>query len=528
MRRRDERGAVALMTAAVMLVLVLIAAFAVDLGMQRVARRDMQSLADVVALDLVRELDDGRTVAELTPLMPGLALASRSRNNDTLGEVPDLEVELGELEPDGTFVELSGGAVPSAVRVTSATTVAFAFTPGSGGAVRQAVAGLASGACFGIGSYAARLDTDSSPVLGPLLGALGSGVTLSAADYRGLASTDVRLTELLGANLAAGTLEELIRADQLVRLGDVYLAMASVLERNGGHAAQVTVLRNLAASVGNVQLGAGDLLGLGTGGTAGLDADLNLYDLVTASAAAANGQNAIAIPQAGVNLGPLADVQSSLRVIEPMKQGCGRQNDPGAIASSTQAVLTLSSDAADVTVPGLLGTNVSLSGTVGVAAADGRLTDVRCDPLGITVSVSDGLIEVDLRLEVTVYARVLGLRIEVARGPITIRGTKSSVGDAVINIVGDDYDTGVRVGNGSSGLPALTVDTSEVRLVGLPIGVTLGPILSALTSGLVNPLVQALDTSLVAPVLNSLGLDLSGADVRARPTPRCGEPALRG
>ena len=229
--------------------------------------------------------------------------------------------------------------------------------------------------------------------------------------------------------------------------------------------------------MGDVQLGAGDLLGLGTGGTDGLDADLNLYDLVTASAAAATGQNAIAIPQAGVNLGPLANVQSSLRVIEPMKQGCGRRNDPGAVASSTQALLTLSSNAADVTVPGLLGTNVSLSGTVGVAGADGRLTDVRCDPPGITVSVSDGLIEVDLRLEVTVYARVLGIRIAVARGPITIRGTKSSVGDAVINILGEDYDTGVRVGNGSSGLPALTVDTSGVRLIGLPVGVVLAPIL---------------------------------------------------
>ena len=58
--------------------------------------------------------------------------------------------------------------------------------------MRTAVAGLSSGACFGIGSYAARLDTDSSPVLGELLGALGSGVSLSAADYNGLASTDVQ------------------------------------------------------------------------------------------------------------------------------------------------------------------------------------------------------------------------------------------------------------------------------------------------------------------------------------------------
>jgi uncharacterized membrane protein len=441
-----------------------------------------------------------------------------------------LGVDLGELNASGDFVKLTASAaVPTAVKVTSSTSVGFAFVPGSGDAVRSAVANADSGACFTIGSYAARLDTSTSPILGTLLGAMGSNVALGVADYNGLVTTDVSLLDLLSVELAAGTVNELIKGNQLIGLGDFYLAAAQVLENQGGSAAQVLLLEQMAASVDNVQFNAGDLLALGNGADSGLDADLNLYDLVTAAAAAATGQNAIVIPQLAVNLGPLANVQSSLYVIEALKPGCGRKNSVGATASSTQVSLTLSATAADVTVPGLLRTNVSLSGTVGAASAEGQLTDVRCNPPGITVAVTDGLIDVDLTLQVSVYANVILLgTIKVAEGPITIKGSKSSNGVAVINIVGDDYETATRVGNGSSGLPALTVNTSGFKLIGLPLGVLLAPILNSLTAGLVNPLVAGLDTVLVAPLLNSLGLDLSGADVRARPTPKCGEPALRG
>lgn len=527
-RQRDERGAVALVVGAISLVLVLIAAFAVDLGVQRVARRDMQSLADVVALDLVRELDGTRTVATLTPLMPALALASQKRNESTVGETPVLAVDLGKVDETGDFLPLVGTAIPTAVKVTSSTSVGFAFVPGSGSATRGAVASLEAGACFTIGSYVARLDTNSSPILGTLLGGLGSGVALSAVDYNGLANTEVGLLDLLAADAGVGTLDELVRGDELVSLGDFYLLTAEALRRQGGSAAEIALLESLAVDVDHLNFRAGDVLGLDTEGTSGLDSSLNLYDLVTAGAAAATGENAISIPQLGVNLGLLANVQSSLSVIEPLKQACGRKNNLGARASSTQISLALSAAAADVSVPGLLRTNVALGGTVSVASADGQLTDVSCDPLGVTVSVTDGLIDVDLTLQVTVSLRVLGIVIPVAGGPITIKGSKSSTGDAVVVVVDDDYETGTRVGNGSSGLPNLTVNTAGFQLIGLPLGVALAPILNSLTSGLINPLIQSLDTVLVAPLLNSLGLDLSGVDVRARPVPKCGEPSLVG
>ncbi|MFL6156446.1 MAG: pilus assembly protein TadG-related protein, partial [Marmoricola sp.] len=72
-RRRNEQGVVAVVVAIVTcFTLIPIAALAVDIGVQRVARRDAQSVADVVALDLARQLD-GRTYAQLSPTMQTLA-----------------------------------------------------------------------------------------------------------------------------------------------------------------------------------------------------------------------------------------------------------------------------------------------------------------------------------------------------------------------------------------------------------------------------------------------------------------------
>lgn len=527
---RDERGAVAvIMGAGLTLVLLLIAAFAVDLGMQRTARRDMQALADVVALDLARNID-GRTRSALAATMDAEMAKSVARNDDTVGDAPDMEWDLGKMV-DGDYQSVGAAEVPNAVRVTADTTVDFAFGGitgvASGDAGRTAVAQSEGGACFALGSYAARIDTSTSPILGPLLGVLGSNVNVSAIDYNGLANAKIRLLDLIGANVGAGTLEELIQGNQLLSLGDFYVATAEVLSKDG-QAASAALLQAMAVGLGDVELEAGDLIDLGTGGSNGLDADLNLLDIVTAAAAAATGKNALTVPQASVNLGPLANVGVNLTAIEAPTVGCGRKNDSSAQAKSTQVQVNLSANAVNLNLL-LAGTDVRLSGSVSVAQASGRLTDVRCDPTGLTIQVSDGLLNVDLRLQVTVYANILGIRIPVVGGPITIKGQSTSGGTAQIEIANDsDYDALSTYGSGSSGLPVLTVNTSGLALIGVPVGIVLGPIVNTLVSGLVNPLVQGLDSNLLSPLLNTLGIDLSGADIKKFRTPKCDAPKLVG
>lgn len=527
----DERGAVAvLMGIGITFVLVIVAAFAVDLGLQRAARRDMQALADVVALDLARNLD-GRTAGALASVMNTEMAKSIDRNGKTVGAAPDLDWDLGKFK-DAVFTPVSSTSeVPNAVRVTANTTVDFALGDvtgmATGDAHRTAIAQSEGGACYTLGSYAARVNTGASPILGPLLGALGSNINVSAIDYNGLANANVKLLDLLGVGVGAGTLESLVQGNQLLSLGDFYLATANVLAQNG-QAAFVSVLQAMAVGVDDVMLNAGDLIDLGTTGSNGLDADVNLLDLVTAAASAATGENALTVPQASVNLGPLANVGVNLTAIEAPRLACGRKNDTSSQAKSTQVTVNLSARALNLNLL-LAGTDVQLSGSVNVAQATGQLTDVRCDPTGITIQVTNGLLNVDLRLEVTVYANVLGIRIPVVRGPITIKGQSTSGGTAVIELANDgDYDVLSEVGAGSSGLPVLTVNTSGLALVGLPVGIVLGPIVSGLVSGLVNPLVQGLDSALLSPLLNSLGIDLSGADIKKFRTPKCDSPKLVG
>lgn len=524
-RSRDERGAVAVILGlGLAVVLITVAGLTIDIGLQRTARRDMQALADVVALDLARNLD-GRTRAALASTMDAEMAKSMARNGDTVGGTPDLTWDLGKMV-DGEYVTVGAGEVPNAVRVRADTTVDFALDGitgvATGDAHRTAIAQSEGGACFSIGSYAARVNTGASPILGPLLGALGSNINVSAIDYNGLANADVKLLDLLGVNVGAGTMEGLIEGGQLVSLGDFYVATAELLSKQGD-AASASLLQAMAVGVHDIQLNAGDLLDLGTGGSNGLDADLNLLDLVTAAAAAATGEHALVVPQAGVNLGPLANVGVDLTAIEAPRMACGRKNQVSA--TSTQVTVNLSASALKLDLALVGKTDITLSGSINVARASGALTDVRCEPTGLTIVVSDGLLNVDLRLQVTVYA----LGIPVVGGPITIKGSTTTSGTANIEITSDgDYDVATTIGSGSSGLPTLAVNTSGVKLIGLPLGVVLAPIINGLVSGLVNPLVSALDTNLLSPLLNTLGIDLSGADIYKFRTPKCDAPKLVG
>ena len=147
-RRPDDRGAVAVFLAVTVALIVGIGTLAVDLGMQRVVRRDMQALADVAALDLARELD-GRTISELAPELdrsdPSSALSSVLAGNDTtLGSDPVVTVTWGAWQ-GGMFV--ADVDPPSAVRVVAAADTDFAFAVGRGGASRTAYGVSATTAC---------------------------------------------------------------------------------------------------------------------------------------------------------------------------------------------------------------------------------------------------------------------------------------------------------------------------------------------------------------------------------------------
>src|SRR3546814_956158 len=86
-RERDESGAVAVMVGLLTVVLVGVCSLAIDIGYQRVAKRDMQAIADIVSMDMARKLD-GKTTGQLSGATWTDALAdSLNRNaNSSVGE----------------------------------------------------------------------------------------------------------------------------------------------------------------------------------------------------------------------------------------------------------------------------------------------------------------------------------------------------------------------------------------------------------------------------------------------------------
>lgn len=122
---RRDRGAVIPLVALALSTLMLGAAFSVDLGQMRAARRDLQADADFVALDAARVLD-GLTADVALPLVVAEANASATRNQYDFEPIAAEHVELGIWLPN-TFTPVSGTQIPNAVRVTLTDSVPMKF-----------------------------------------------------------------------------------------------------------------------------------------------------------------------------------------------------------------------------------------------------------------------------------------------------------------------------------------------------------------------------------------------------------------
>jgi uncharacterized membrane protein len=535
--RRSESGVVAVVVALVTcLVLVPVAALAVDIGMQRVARRDMQAVADVVALDLARQLD-GRTWAQLHGHLPQWVDKSVARNRSGPTD-PTVVAELGRVDPaaydpanpDAYFTPITSdlGGVPTAVRVTAAGTVDFSIHGGSGGVVRTAIARSESSACFRLGSYALNLDSQSSPLLNALI---GDALDVSALSYTGLANANVSLLGL-AAELGVGSTDELLALDNL-SLGELYLAAAHALQKSGGETADVTLLNNLASlGLGSLpHLGFGDLIALQPGDDAALGTSVNLLDLVATSAFIANGTNALAIPNLTATLPGLGSVTSSLQIIEGPQLACGAVGVATAHTAQVKLHVSVELDPANLLNILLLGL-VTIEGRIDVdvelAAATGTLRGVQCapgQPDGIDVEVASALSQIGVSLPLTV--KLIGIPIVSVTGGL---GTTVPAANATaqIRVPPSTYGSPVSTGTGTV-LPGLTLGDLHATLLGvIDLSLVLNAIRDVVLTPIVNPLLSTVNTALLTPLTDLLGINLAGADVFLNGPPTCGLSSLAG
>lgn len=535
-RGRGEDGVIAIVVALVVcFVMVPLAAMAVDLGVQRIARRDMQSLADVVALDVARQLD-GRTVAQLSPAIRPAVDRSVARNDSTIGATPDVSVELGLVDvaaydpeaPLAYFTAITDPqVVPNAVRVSARTSVDFTIAGGSGGAAREAVAVSNASACFKVGSFALRLGSSNSALLNLLI---GDALNVGALTYTGLAGANVSLLGL-AAELGVATPAELASIDNL-SLGRLYLALARVLATEQGDTANIALLNQLA----NLNLGAlppidlGDLLALQDAPESALSTTVNVLDLVGASALLANGENALAVPNLTLGIPGIAGVTASLSVIQAPVMTCG---PVGTKQRTSQVSLSVRIGVPGLDILGLVALGATVTVDVDLASGTATLTEIQCGgpgkPEGIAVDVASALAELQVGLAASL--KTLGLPIVEISGGLGTSAppTHSSIR---ITVPPNSYDQPVSSGSGVV-LAGLELKDLQATVLGvLPLGTTVSGILNAVidlvVAPVLNPVVNLVNTLVLGPVSDLLGLNVAGADVFAVPKPTCSNPVLAG
>lgn len=507
-RRRDERGSILPLTILTMTILLGFTAFAADLGLQRVAVRDMQSVADVVALDAARKLP----TCDVTTLTTA-ANASLARQNRRIGRTSPLVVTPGHLDSaTKTFVAGAANGVCDAVKVESSTTVDYAFAPvlgrSSGGAARSAVGARAQPAvCFSAGTRSLVLNSSQS-ALSPLLDRILKA-NLGLVGYSGLVDLKA-LTVRLGdvaAELGIGTTQQLATAT--VTLRQLMVATATVLQRQG-NTAQANLLNTVGGQVGALNVNLGRFLSVGTGGESGLDAQLNALDLIgtaALSAAVANGKNAVAI---GADLGvplDLVTANTQLTLIEPPVIACG---GVGAQARTAQVRLDVKTG---VSILGIAGIgNISLGVQVGKGTA--TLTNVTCAGGGTQASTT---VRGDTSLATLSGPGGTG---SATVTPLSLLGLPLA---GVVRITGT---VGAKTSTQQFPYPPAP-DLTQIygggeRIILSSVDSTTNTVLDA-----INKLTGTLDL-LVQPLLKMLGIQLGIMEVRMLGTPSCSATRLAG
>lgn len=515
-RRRNERGAMAIVIALITcFTLIPMGALAVDIGVQRVARRDAQDMADVVALDLARQLD-GRTYDVINPTLQGLANKSLARNNASgmtvtavLGSVDSSAYD--PTHPYAYFTAAVPGSTtpPTAVEVTVSGSVTFSLKPGTGSVSRSAIGTSKNTACFHLGSYAAEVNSGDSSLLAPLNNLLG--LNLSLLSYKGLAGANLSLADL-AADTNIGSVDQLFSGN--VTLDKFTAAAISVLnnQNNPNNAVAISALQAIRASGIDLskKINIADVISVQKTDTTALASSFNVLDLIAGALQVADGTHALTIPTLTGTVPGVSSVTASMTVIEKPQGAC---DDQTATTNQVSLDVTFTLLPSASGLGGLLGLKsgvTTLKVHAAIAPATGKLAATYCVPKGADVQVTSAL--TSLTAEVTTDLTLLGLPIAKLDSTATSSaGTKSTT--VQFRLPPDSLGVAKSAGSGTA-VPTITVANGDVTLLG---AISLGPLVGALTSGLitplVNPLIANVNSILLGPIATLLGLKLGGADV---------------
>jgi uncharacterized membrane protein len=383
---RRERGDIAIIAAIVLPLIILAAAFAIDLGHIAYVKRHLQKVADVAAIAAAQDLSNPQAGAQASAQYNGF-------NPDSAGH--QMQVTPGYWNPQSPYVQgptyftssIPYGQQVNAAKVQVTENVPFFFVFGQREVSAQAIAWSSNMAGFSISSQLLDLNTQQSALLNSILGGLlGTSVNLGVAGYNALLGTSVSLGQLAQA-LQVGTVNNLLQAN--LTLPGLYQGILTAVgnQQNGGVlSSQATgALQQLVGLnvPGSYQVPVGQILQLGLADpNAAVNAQVNVLNLITAAAMVANQHHFVDIPNIGVQLGGLANISLGLYVISPPSIAFGQpgQNPDGTWktqAHAAQVAVALHIQLLQG-IPALGGGLLNIPIYLEVDPAQGHLTSLQC------------------------------------------------------------------------------------------------------------------------------------------------------
>ncbi|MGJ8668534.1 MAG: pilus assembly protein TadG-related protein [Oceanococcus sp.] len=536
-----QRGAAALFAAIGMLGMLIASAFAIDLAQLYVAKRDLQNMANLAALDVARAAGGC-----LAPSADRQATANQTAA-DTLaglgGKAEWLQgggVRLGRALVDANglrqfqsaVVEDAGEAYAFELELRQPMPRLILPMPAQqdGGAEMRANAAsmMAPRASFSVSSFGASLDPTEQSVLNDVLGStLGSPLSLTALSPQGLLTSSVPLADI-PEFLPGIEPDELLTSP--IELPGLLTAIADVLFASGKGIA-AAAFDTLAAAAPNDTVILGDVVGSpddffsATGGLA-----VNTLDFVQALAYQV-GDPVIQLTP-GLTLPPLIGVggiitigQAPSLAVGPALQDSSSQFVTSARNVQGRADLGLSLDLA-----GLGSVNLELGLDLAEATAD--LTAIRCAGRGrpdheVDIGVTTNLARLEVNNdEANPLIDVLGLIKVCWEGEVEL----GSDAYTVIPFTGPfDPDNPQTQAVGSAVGATLTSALNDILvqsppelcgplggLNGLLLVLGLGSedaLIGQVISQFLPVLTTALDDALLDPILAALGLSVGGAHV---------------
>jgi uncharacterized membrane protein len=382
----DERGAAFVLTAISMVLLLWAGATGVDVGFTVYGSRQAQAMADTAALDLARYISYADTLTSISAVQTYLdgklaTVLADNGSNANLSVVPGyFNTSTKAFTADGfTGNSCQPVIAPpinrpgcNAVEVTAHQSVPQVFFGGfnslsghGGNNVSGSVSGTSIAtqnpvAGFSIGTYLANLNSTQSPVLNALLSPLGSSVNLTAVGYQGLVTANVTLKDLINASggllSATNIMTAQLTAGQWLSIYETavgsdygtgstqYTSLQALGTFSMAQSTDVKLCQLVNINVASTQYGTNCSPSNSSISQQGLDASVNVLQMLTTEAELANGTNGInvtsalnlTVPVLGLSVG---NVMLSTQVISPAQVAYG---PVGTTASDAQVQATLS------------------------------------------------------------------------------------------------------------------------------------------------------------------------------------------